>query len=311
MLWREVAERLAPAEAMSNVTVGSGLDFWRGRLALLLGEEGEAERHFRAKLDQAEGHDLRLEECLAHLGLGDLAVRRSDPQTALDHLDRCIDIGTEIGAKLLVDEALSKRLDILGLAAVDLTTSIDAVAASLEAERPDLTPQAAPDGTVTLLFSDIENSTARTAELGDGKWMELLREHNSIVREALSAHGGYEVKSMGDGFMLAFGSAVDGLRCAIGMQRAFAERDAQADETLRVRIGLHTGEAIREADDFFGSHVNLAARVGGAATGDEILVSSLLKALTESAGEFRFDAGREVELKGISSSQRVHAVAWR
>ena len=99
--------------------------------------------------------------------------------------------------------------------------------------------------------------------------------------------------------------------CAIGMQRAFATRNASAAESVRVRIGLHTGEAIKEADDFFGSHVNPAARVGGAATGDEILVSGLLKALTESAGEFTFDAGREVELKGISGAQRVHAVAWR
>ncbi len=69
--------------------------------------------------------------------------------------------------------------------------------------------------------------------------------------------------------------------------------------------------AIKEADDFFGSHVNLAARVGGAARGNEILVSGLLKALTESAGEFRFDDGREVELKGISGAQRVHVVEWR
>jgi class 3 adenylate cyclase len=95
------------------------------------------------------------------------------------------------------------------------------------------------------------------------------------------------------------------------MQRAFAERNTETDEPIRVRIGLHTGEAIKEADDFFGSHVNLAARVGGAATGDEILVSGLLKALTESAGEFTFDAGREVELKGISGAQRVHGVEWR
>jgi class 3 adenylate cyclase len=206
---------------------------------------------------------------------------------------------------------LAKRLDLQGLSGIDPTTSIDAVAASLDAERPDLAQQAAPDGTVTLLFSDIENSTARTAELGDAKWMELLREHNTIVREQLAAHGGYEVKSMGDGFMLAFGSSLDGLRCAIAMQQAFAERNAAADQPLRVRIGLHTGEAIKEADDFFGTHVNLAARVGGAALGDEILVSGLLKALTESAGEFTFDAGREVELKGISGPQRVHLVEWR
>ena len=111
--------------------------------------------------------------------------------------------------------------------------------------------------------------------------------------------------------MLAFRSAVDGLRCAIAMQQAFAERNAQADETLHVRVGLHTGEAIKEADDFFGTHVNLAARIGGAAQGDEILVSGLLKALTDSAGEFTFHEGREVELKGLSELQRVHVVELR
>ena len=179
----------------------------------------------------------------------------------------------------------------------DVATSIDLVAASLDTERPNLSAQAAPDGTVTLLFSDIENSTARTAELGDTRWMELLHEHNAIVRGQVAAHGGYEVKFMGDGFMLAFRSAVDGLRCSIEMQRAFAERNVQTDETIRVRIGLHTGEAIKEADDFFGTHVNLAARIGGAAQGDEILVSGLLKALAESTREFRFDDGREVDLK--------------
>ncbi len=66
-----------------------------------------------------------------------------------------------------------------------------------------------------------------------------------------------------------------------------------------------------QADDFFGTRVNLAARIGGGAEGDEILVSRWLKALTESAGEFAFDAGREVALKGISEPQRVHAVEWR
>ena len=128
--------------------------------------------------------------------------------------------------------------------------------------------------------------------------MALLREHNSIVWDELATHGGYEVKSMGDRFMLAFGSALNGLRCAIGMQRIFAERNAQADEIIRVRICRRTGEAIKEADDFFGTHVNMAARFGGAAQGDEILVSGLLKALTESAGEFRFDEGRESSSRG-------------
>ena len=82
-------------------------------------------------------------------------------------------------------------------------------------------------------------------------------------------------------------------------------------EPIRVRIGLHTGEAIKEGDDFFGKHVNLAARVAGQAQGGEILVSSLLKELTESAGEFAFGDGRKVELKGISGKQRLFEVQWQ
>ena len=77
-----------------------------------------------------------------------------------------------------------------------------------------------------------------------------------------------------------------------------------------MRIGLHTGEAIKEGDDFFGKHVNLAARVAGQAQGGEILVSSLLKELTESAGEFAFGDGRKVELKGLLGTHTVCSVVW-
>ena len=78
-----------------------------------------------------------------------------------------------------------------------------------------------------------------------------------------------------------------------------------------MRIGLHTGEAIKEGDDFFGKHVNLAARVAGQAQGGEILVSSLLKELTESAGEFVFGDGRKVELKGLKGKHSVFEVQWQ
>jgi class 3 adenylate cyclase len=95
------------------------------------------------------------------------------------------------------------------------------------------------------------------------------------------------------------------------MQRAFAERNESAAEPIRVRMGLHTGEAIKEGDDFFGKHVNLAARVAGQATGGEILVSSLLKELADSGGDITFGDAREVQLKGLSGSQRVFAIAWQ
>jgi len=189
-------------------------------------------------------------------------------------------------------------------------TPIEAVAAAVEAERPDLRSHAAPDGTVTLLFSDIEGSTALTDRLGDLRWMELLGTHNAIIREQVAAHDGFEVKSVGDGFMLAFQSARTALGCAVEMQRALAERNDGAEEPIRVRIGLHTGEAIKEGEDFFGKHVILAARIAGQASGGEVLVSSLLKELTESAGDVEFGEGREVELKGLAGLHRVFEVVW-
>ena len=91
----------------------------------------------------------------------------------------------------------------------------------VEAEKPDLRTHAAPDGTVTIMFSDIEDSTVLTERLGDQAWQELLRKHNALIREQLQAHEGYEVKTMGDGFMVAFQSAKKGLDCAIAIQRAF------------------------------------------------------------------------------------------
>jgi class 3 adenylate cyclase len=173
------------------------------------------------------------------------------------------------------------------------------------------------------MFSDIEDSTVLTERLGDRAWQELLRNHNALIREQLRAHDGYEVKTMGDGFMVAFQSAKKGLDCAIAIQRAFAAEDSQprADsqpgaamlhETIRVRIGLHAGEAIKDGDDFYGKNVILASRVAGKAVGGEILVSSLLRQLVESGVDAAlFSEPREVELKGLAGAHALYAVGWQ
>ena len=168
---------------------------------------------------------------------------------------------------------LAVRVGVRGGASASGGGGLGAVASLVCAGRPDLEQHAAPDGTVAILFSDSEGSTAKTEELGDQRWMEVLREHNAIVREQLAAHDGFEVKSEGDGFMLAFRSARKALQCAIGMQKAFAARAESSDVPISVRIGLHTGEVIKEGDDFFGKHVNLAARIAGQASVAEILLS--------------------------------------
>jgi class 3 adenylate cyclase len=174
----------------------------------------------------------------------------------------------------------------------------------------------APDGTVAILFSDIEDSTVLTERLGDERWLQLLREHNTIFREQVSRHEGYEVKSQGDGFMLAFPDPCEALECAIDVQRAFAERerdDSGESPVLRVRMGLHTGEVISEEGDYFGKNVILAARIAAQALGGEILVSEELRRAASTRGNgdgLRFDDGREVELKGLAGSHRVYRAEW-
>jgi class 3 adenylate cyclase len=181
-------------------------------------------------------------------------------------------------------------------------SSVDAIAMTIEAEAPArLDPaQAEP---VTLLFSDIEGSTELNERLGDDRWLAVLEDHNTIVRRALAAHGGSEVKSQGDGFMLAFREPADALACAVAMQRSFARRNADRSAVaISVRMGLHAGPAIRRGSDFFGRNVVVAARIAAHAQGGEILVSD---AMGEAGGE-----ALELSLKGLKGTQRVYRVPW-
>ncbi len=175
-----------------------------------------------------------------------------------------------------------------------------------------LDEQAGPDGTVTILFTDIVDSTGMTEKLGDLRAQEILHVHNAIIREQVADNGGFEVKSIGDGFMIAFPSARRALLCAIAIQRAFsAYRTQHQDAPIRISIGLHTGEAIKERGDFYGKTVIMASRIGAKAAGDEILVSDTLKTLTESAGDLRFESVSEMELKGLAGRHLIHRVVWR
>ncbi|MEY2569150.1 MAG: hypothetical protein QOE35_3679 [Actinomycetota bacterium] len=177
--------------------------------------------------------------------------------------------------------------------------------------RDELRSHAAPDGTVTILFSDMEGYTEMTERLGDIKAREILYAHNQIIREQVAKCGGFEVKSQGDGFMIAFAGASKALRCAVAIQHEFAAYDDNhPEEPIRVRIGLHTGEALKEADDFLGRTVIIASRIADEAKGGQVLVSALLKELTDGTGEFEFGDLREVKLKGLTQTYRLYPVEW-
>jgi class 3 adenylate cyclase len=192
------------------------------------------------------------------------------------------------------------------------TTSIDLVAAAVVADPPDLASLAAESGNLTIVFSDIESSTRRAVAAGDARWLELLEVHNSIVRRHLARHGGTEIKARGDGFMLSFASAQRAVGCMVDVQRALQSlARSRPTDGLRVRVGVHTGEATIGADgDPFGRHVSYAARVAGAARPGEILVSELVRQLVEPRGEFTFGASRIAALEGLGPDHVVHPVIW-
>jgi class 3 adenylate cyclase len=166
----------------------------------------------------------------------------------------------------------------------------------------------APDGTVSILFSDMVGSSALFERLGDLAARDVLAAHNTIIREQIAAHQGFEVKLAGDCFMVAFSSARRAIQCALAIQRAFRKWCEQHPaEPIQVRIGLHTGEAIiDEKGELIGRAVNLAARIATTAKGGEILVSATMKEIAASAGDLRFDEAREIELRGFAGTHRVH-----
>jgi len=190
-----------------------------------------------------------------------------------------------------------------------LTTSLDGIAEEVSELRPDLSASSAPDGTVTIAFTDIEDSLRLNSLLGDRRWLDVLHAHNDVIRRVTAEHNGTVVKSQGDGSMLAFASARRALTCALAIDRAIAETFTDPGSPIRVRIGLHVGEPVREANDFFGHTVNYAARVASSAQGGEIVVSSLVHDLLAQTGEFAFADARHVELKGIDGPQIVYPLA--
>jgi len=185
--------------------------------------------------------------------------------------------------------------------------------AAWAADQPseDILSIAAPDGTVTLLFSDIEDSTALNDRLGDKAWVRVLAAHDALVRAAVDKRRGRVVKSAGDGFMVAFRDPVSAVLAARGIQRALARTlDPRLRLTpVRVRIGVHTGTVISRDGDYFGRNVAMAARVAGLADGGEVLVTEAVREGTADSGDrrMRFEDAGTVELKGLPGEHPL----WR
>ncbi|HEX6382721.1 MAG TPA: adenylate/guanylate cyclase domain-containing protein, partial [Acidimicrobiia bacterium] len=166
---------------------------------------------------------------------------------------------------------------------------------------------------MTLLFTDLVGSTELLQRLGDDAAEELRRVHFSLVRQALAAAGGEEVKTLGDGLMAAFTSPVQAARGAVDVQRAIEEHnlDQPPERELHLRVGLHAGEPIEDEGDFHGTAVVVARRLCDKARGGQILASDLVAGLIGSRGGFHFRAMGPLKLKGLTDPLRAVEIAWR
>lgn len=164
-------------------------------------------------------------------------------------------------------------------------------------------------GVRTVLFTDIVGSTTITQALGDEAAMELVHLHDRIVRDAIAAGSGREIKHTGDGIMAAFLSPVAAMRCAISAQRELANAARRSDAPLEMRIGAAAGEPVEHHDDLFGATVQLAARLCAHASPSEILVSNVVADLCLGKGVV-FEDACEVSLKGFETPISARKVRW-
>jgi len=161
------------------------------------------------------------------------------------------------------------------------------------------------DGRVSLLFSDIEGSTALNRRLGDEEWVRVLRAHDEIAARTVRRNGGRIVKTQGDGFMAAFRTANGAVAAAVALGPALRDAD-NVPVPLRLRIGVHTGKVVSENNDLFGTNVVMAARIADAARGNEVLVSDAVHDEIAGTEGLELHRRRRVRLKGLAGRHRTY-----
>jgi class 3 adenylate cyclase len=164
------------------------------------------------------------------------------------------------------------------------------------------------EGTATIMFTDIADSTSIAAALGDRAWTRTISRHLETLTGVVEESGGVVIKTLGDGAMSNFSSTRRAMQAAISLQRAVAADEREP--RLSVRIGLHTGDVIQAGGDFFGTVVNKAARIAAAARPGEILVSDAARAMVSGGGEFNFDSTIRMHVRGLDGETDVSPLRW-
>jgi class 3 adenylate cyclase len=171
--------------------------------------------------------------------------------------------------------------------------------------------QPSAEGTLTIMFTDIEGFTSLLRALDEEEAHELVHVHSWTVRECVQRKGGFEVKALGDGFMLVFTTACQAVRCAVDIQRALAEYNREHPQRpLLVRMGINTGDAYRHGEDYFGLAVSMAARVVTKARGGQILVTDTSRDLACPLDGVEFAERGRFQMKGFAGRHRLYEVVW-
>jgi len=162
----------------------------------------------------------------------------------------------------------------------------------------------------TIMFTDLKDSTLLSTMFGDIKALHLIHVHNALTRNTLKTHNGTEVKHTGDGIMASFVAVSDAVDCAKAIQKAFDtyNRD-NPDEALYLRIGLSAGEPIEDSGDFFGSAVNLAARLCAHAKPSQILAAQVIREQNPGQDDAFVDVG-QITPKGFEHAVQVYEIRW-
>ena len=274
-------DRLVAADRLEEAVA-----LWRGELLSGLDDEWVlvARDAWRDKAAEALAALAQRAEAAGALGA---AVGHARAMVALDPLAeeaqrtliRLLAAAGDRAAALATYGRYADRLrSELGVAPSPATRALHA-----ELREADAAPSPPPaaTGTVTLLFTDLVGSTELLDALGDDDAERLRRAHFAILRDVALTHAGREVKSLGDGLMVAFASSVDAAGCAVGIQQAVERHNRrEPGAPLAVRIGLHAGEPIRDEDDYFGTAVVVARRLCDRAEGGQILTSDVVRALS-------------------------------
>jgi class 3 adenylate cyclase/pimeloyl-ACP methyl ester carboxylesterase len=273
----------------------------------------------------AQQYEIDVTELLPQITVPTLVLNSRDDRSVR------FELGRDMAARIP-----DARFIELGGRGLELNDTIMQAVAAFINEANSISSEA-PSGTAlrTVLFTDLVGHTEMMSRLGDERGRDVLREHERITRECLAAHGGAEVKTMGDGFMASFGSVTRAVECAVALQKAFEARNAPVGaplgdgggaggaapndaamqnqpsvEPLHVRVGLNAGEPIEEDGDLFGATVILASRIAAKADGGEILVADTVRGLCSGKGFLFADRG-EFVAKGFEEPVRVYEVRWR